>query len=274
MTSIFLDNWITEALKSKQLFDAQNFSQAQLDEQAIYYGYRTGKIWVTAMNDHLAALKYFKNAKPFKELWNILKKQDEINGKAFAFSEARGGVPNRLLESLNSWHNLPKFTPVERKNHSKKIAKACELLQDLLGQVLPNENYDSQYSRFTFIEDGQAEAVFRVFKSKPKLGARFEASHRLALCGVTPIWAIDNIRTNAEAEISHSSLVKVHAKTAKKTYLIPAVISAINSALLFGNAESIGITNRLIADIVGLLSGMDCEIDDVRKLMTKQEDFH
>lgn len=269
MAGIFLDDWLAEALESKRLFDAQDFSKVQLNEQAILHGYRTDRIWVSAMNDHIAALKHFKNAEPFKELWKILKKHDEINGNEFAFSSARGGAPNRLLEGLNSWHKKPKFTPVERKNHSKKIVKACELLQDLLGQVLPNENNDSQFARFVFEDNGQAEAVFRVFKSKPKLGARFEASHRLALCGVTPIWGIDNIRAIAEAKISGNSLVKVNAKTAKKTYLIPVVIHAIDSALIYGNAASIVLTNRLIADIVGLLSGMDCEIDDVRKLMKK-----
>ncbi len=269
MAGIFLDDWLAEALESKRLFELQTFTQEQLDEQAILHGYRTGRIWVSAMNDHLAALKYFKNAEPFKELWCILKKQDEINGMEFAFSSARGGAPNRLLEALNSWHVLPKFTPNERKTHSKKIAKACEQLQDLLGQVLPDENINSQYSRFTFADDRQAEAVFRVFKSKPKLGARFDASHRLKLCGVTPLWAIDNIRANAETEISDSSLVKIHAKTAKKTYLIRPVVHAIEAALAYRLTESVGITNKLIADIVGLLSGMDCEIDDVRKIIAK-----
>lgn len=269
MTGIFLDDWLTEALESKRLFETQDFSREQLNELALRHGYRTGKIWVEAMNDHIAALQYFVNAKPFKDLWAILKKQDDINGNEFAFSAARGGAPSRLLEALNSWHILPKFTPAERKTHSKKIAKACELLQDLLGQVLPNEEINSPFSRFKFVDDGQAEAVFRVFKSKPKYGARFEASQRLKLSGVTPIWAIENIRTNAEAETGASSLVKVHAKTAKKIHLIPAVISAIDKALIYGNPKPIGLTNRLIADIVGLLSGLDCEIDDVRKLMNK-----
>ena len=275
MDEEFLQHWLTEASESKRLFEEQKLSHQTLNEQAIRPGYRTKSVWLDAMKDHHAALKHFVHANEFEELWSILKKHDEIYEEDHAYSARRCGVPNRLLEAVDAWHKFPKFTIAERMVHSKKIAKACVQLQDLLGQVLPGIDIESQYSRFIFARVEQADSVFRVFKSEPIYthGVVFEASHRLKQCGVTPLWAVNNIQKMAESEVVRNVLpTKIRAATAKKTYLIGAVSKAIDSACVSELPKNIGLTHRLIADVVGLLAGMECEIEDVRKRLAQLED--
>lgn len=275
MDEEFLQQWLTESSESKRLFEDQKLSHQVLSEQALRHGYRTRSVWLDAMKDHHAALTHFVHANEFKELWAILKKHDEIYEEDRAYSAGRRGVPNRLLEAVDAWHQFPKFTIAERMMHSKKIAKACAQLQDLLGQVLPGIDFESQYSKFIFARDRQANAVFRVFKSEPiyEHGVIFEAGHRLKQCGVTPLWAINNIQKMAESEVVRNALpTKIRAATAKKTYLIGAVSKAIDSACVSELPKNIGLTHRLIADVVGLLAGMECEIEDVRKRLAQLED--
>lgn len=275
MDEEFLQKWLSESSQSMRLFEDQRFTREKLNEQAICYGYRTGLVWLAAMKDHHAALKHFVNANEFKELWVILKKHDEIYEEDRAYSARNCGVPNKLLNAIDAWHKFPKFTVAERIMHSKKIAKACAQLQDLLGQVLPGDEHESQYSRFIFARDGQADAVFRVFKSKPlyEHGVIFEAGHTLKQCGVTPLWAVNNIQKMAESKAVRNGLpTKMRAATAKKTFLIGAVSRVINTACVSELPKTLGLTHRLIADVVGLLAGMECEIEDVRKCLAQLED--
>jgi len=276
MNEEFLQQWLAAAQESARLFENQRFSREALNEQAICHGYRTGTIWLEAMKDQEVALSHFVKADAFQELWAVLKKHDEIYEEDHAYSARRCGVPSRLLEAIDAWHKLPKFTTAERTTHSKKIAKACTQLHDLLEQVLPGDNFGSQYSHFIFAKDKQqANVVFRAFKSEPinVHGVVFEAGYRLKHCGVTPLWAINNIQAMAESEVGRNTLpTKIRAATAKRTYLIGVVNKIIDVACPSELPKALGLTHRLLADVVGLLAGMDCEIDDVRKRLALLED--
>ena len=274
----FLQDWLGAANNSARLFKQANLTGDALNEQAIAHGYRTGRVWKQAMQDHQSALHHFVNADAFGKLWECAKNHDAIYGEGCAYSPAIRGIPNRLLEALDAWHRLPKFTKTERAAHSKKIAKACEQLQDLLGQLLPADAFKAPYSRFILGRDGQADAVFRVFKSEPlnKPSVIFEAGHNLKQCGVTPLWAVGNIRQMAEAEaaVIRSKFVptKIRADTAKKTYLIGAFSRAINTACMDALPSQLGITHEQIADVVALLAGTECQVEDVRKRLAELED--
>ena len=272
----FLQDWLGAANNSARLFKEANLSGDALNEQALAHGYRTGLVWKQAMQDHQSALHHFVNDDAFKALWKCAKNHDAIYGEACAYSPAIRGIPSRLLKALDAWHRLPKFTKTESAAHSKKIAKACVQLQDLLGQLLPADAFEAPYSRFLFGRDGQADAVFRVFKSEPlhKPSVIFEAGHRLKMCDVTPLWAVGNIRQMAEANVTRSKLVptKIRADTAKKTYLIGAFSRAINTACMDALPSQVGVTHELIADVVALLAGTECQVEDVRKRLAELED--
>jgi hypothetical protein len=59
---------------------------------------------------------------------------------------------------------------------------------------------------------------------------------------------------------------KVRAKAAKKTYFIGVVRGAI-CASTQSTLDELGIGPQMMADLVALLSDMDCTSDDVRKVL-------
>lgn len=236
-------------------------------------GYRTARAWLDMRKDGHAALHNFVYSDSFKTLWSILKKHDGPDGLGYAYSPVNGGVPRRLLSAIETWHKAPKFTVSERRLHSKRIAKACTDLEDLLGQLVPSNELDDQYEWFRFSDEGQAGAVLAAFhmsvdeiKAKGFPTVSWIASQRLRACGVVPLWAVQNIKIMAlDASPKSNGLpTKVRATAAKKTFFIGVVNAAICRSTM-ATLEQLSIGPQLIADVVGLLSDLDCTADDVRK---------
>ncbi|WP_395350042.1 hypothetical protein [Variovorax sp. UC122_21] len=271
-----MKEWLVEVEQMQEEFAGLDVSEEEMEERAEWAGFRSARAWKTAREDVHKLLKNFVHAVPFQKLWAALKENDQESGEIWGYAPGPAGVPNKLVEALQAWHQAPKFTTAERRAHSKKIADACEKLEELLGQLEPTHEMDSQFSRFRFVELEQAEAVFKWFETPTDrmqkdapFGMQWLASRRLQGCGVVPIWAVRNIRHMASNQAPNSNLLpaKVRAKAAKKTYFIAVVSQAIDAANPFGKRLSVG--PQLIADIVELISDMDCTADDVRKAAPK-----
>lgn len=275
----FLREWLTAAEDSSDWFKSQNFSDKEVEEMARSDGYRTARSWLEMRSDGHRTIKQFVHADEYQVLWRALKEHDNGTvGGGYAYSPLNGGVPSRLLDSIQRWHKLPKFTTAERKNHSEKIAAAAEKLEDLLGQLVPSDNLDPQYSQFLFPDKQQAIAVLRrMGKSGEEIEAQrfpspsWEAGIRLSHLGIEPLWAVQNIRMMAsDSSKSYASLpTKVHTKTAKRTWFIRAVYDAICGAT-FSTPKNIGLRQEDLAGVVGLLTNADCSADDVRKALGQE----
>jgi len=268
----FLQEWLAEIESSQADFANATFTNEELDEMAEHAGFRSHRAWKGAREDVHKLLHNFIHAEPFKKLWSRLKTHDREYGDIWGYSPGNAGVPSRLVEALKTWHQAPRFTATERREHSQKIAATCAELERLLAQLEPSHSLDGQYSRFRFEDRDQARAVFRSFGSPTDeleeesfFGLEWAASHRLLACGVTPLWAARNIRKMATegAPSSNPLPPKVRAKSAKKTYFIGVVSEAIRSANPYGNDLRVG--PQMIADIVELIADTDCTADDVRK---------
>lgn len=174
---------------------------------------------------------------------------------------------------MTTWHQAPRFTSRERGRHSKKIAAAAQALEDLLVQLEPSHDLDGQYARFWFDDVEQGRALYRAFGDAEKAAraSRLEISFRLSQCGVSPLWAVRNIKNSAlfRAPTSNPLPGKVRAKSAKKTYFIHAVLGALDNASRFG--KRLSASPQLVADVVGVMASMDCFADDVRKVVAKRK---
>lgn len=269
----FFQQWLKTADESNRWLKAEQPTPDELQQYAENEGYRTARSWLEMRKDGYLALNYFINEDAFKKLWMLLKEYDQKTDW-HSYSPANGGVPSRLMSALQLWHQSPKFTVAERIRHSKKVALLCQELEELLSQVFPSHLHDDQYDRFRFSNQDQAKAMFASFGSaSPDHEARgffsisWFASHRLKAAGVVPMWAVQNIKQLAQIESTRSGALptKVRAKTAKRTYLIGAVSAAICKGTMSATLEELAIGPQLIADLVALLSNMDCSADDVRK---------
>lgn len=275
----FLQEWLAAAEESSEWLKSQNFQPDAMEEIARSDGYRTARSWLEMRSDAHRTMKQFVHADEYQVLWRALKEYDkETFGGGYAYSTANGGVPRRLLTSIQRWHKLPKFTATERKKHSEKIAAAAEALEDLLGQLLPSDDHDPQYSRFRFPDRQQAIAVLKSLgKSAEEIESQkfpspsWEAGIRLNHLGIEPLWAVQNIRLMAvDSSQSHINLpTKVHTKTAKRTWFIRAVYDAICMAT-FSTPKNIGLRREDLAGLVGLITNADCSADDVRKALDQE----
>lgn len=273
----FLHDWLRHVEQDQREFaiERKNLSDADLSEIAHHAGFRTSKAWLAARKDLADLHQYFVSAEPFKKLWAILKDR-QSRDSAFlhwGYAPTVVGVPQKLIDAVLTWHQAPKFTQAERRAHSRKIAAACQVLEDLLGQIEPSHTLDGQYSRFRFDDKAQAGALYRAFDAShekddkaPFFGTQWKASRRLQFGGVVPLWAVQNIKKMAiEGGPKDSPLpAKIRAQAAKKTYFIGALVGALKSVSYLKPDDS-KISHQLIADVVGLLAGTDCTADDVRK---------
>lgn len=271
----FLHDWLAQAQKDRQVYESrrENFTDAELTAMATHAGFRTSKAWLAALKDLDDLYRHFVYAEPFKQLWSLFKKYQRSTNVFLCYSPSNSGVPRKLVDAVLTWHQSPKFTLAERRSHSKKIAEASQVLEELLGQIEPSHSLDGQYSRFLFHDKPQAGALYRAFGVSPEkddknpfFGTQWNASHRLQFGSVVPLWAVQNIKRMAlEGEPKSNPLpAKIRAKAAKKTYYI-GVVSAILKNAVYQTDVDFQIKTQLIADIVGLLSGTDCTADDVRK---------
>lgn len=276
-TDRFLHDWLQHVEQDQKEFaiERKKLSDTDLSEIAHHAGFRTSKAWLAARRDLHDLHRHFVYAEPFKKLWTILKDRQSRDGASlyWGYAPTAVGVPQKLIDAALTWHQAPKFTQAERRSHSRKIAAACQDLEDLLGQIEPSHTLDGQYSRFRFDDKAQAGALYVAFgashekdDTNPFFGTQWKASHRLEFGGVVPLWAVQNIKKMAlEGGPKDSPLpAKIRAKAAKKTYFIGAVLGALKS-VSYTNPDDSQISHQLIADIVGLLAGTDCTADDVRK---------
>lgn len=269
----FLNDWLMAAESSKSWLEGEEFTRDELQELALTDGYRTAQAWLDMRAQAQSAMRHFVHSEYFQQLWAILRERD-LTDDGNAFSPARRGVPAQLLSAIEHWHQTPKFTVAERKRQSAKIAAVSAELEILLGQLVPNRSCDDQYTRFRFSDPGQAGAVFAVFRSPAELKEKrrtsvgWDASQRLEACGITPLWAVQNIKEMAENGIAVQGVpTKVRATGALKTYFISVLNRAIGAATYGYRPKEIGINHQLLADIVGLLANTDCTSDDVRKTL-------
>lgn len=271
----FLNDWLEVVQQDRLEYERarESITDSELSAMAIRSGFRTSKSWLNALKDYYDLHHHFVHAEAFKQLWEILKKHQSSNNIEYCYSPTPTGVPRKFIEAVLTWHKAPKFTHAERRAHSRKIAKSCQDLEDLLGQVEPSHSLDGQFSRFRFSDKAQAGALYRAFglphkedDQNPFFGTQWNASHRLQFGGVVPLWAVQNIKIMATdgAPRSNPLPAKIRAKAAKKTYFIGVVAATLKVAAYQTNVD-FQIKPQLIADLVGLLSNLDCTADDVRK---------
>jgi hypothetical protein len=267
----FLQKMLASAEAANRTILEQVTTREELILQAKLQGYRTVTDWQAMRADGLSALRNFAASKEFECLWKVLRKHDASNPFiGYSYSPANGGVPMRLLRAIEVWHQAPKITRAERNQISKAIGKKCHELENLLAQLDNGGSSDKQFSQFLFQEEGQSRAILKAFQRQTghPSGDSSKAGLVLALLGVEPIRAVKNIKLLAMNDrlLPNTLPTKVRAKAAKKTYFIGVVRGAI-CASTQSTLDELGIGPQMMADLVALLSDMDCTSDDVRKVL-------
>ncbi|MGJ7498327.1 hypothetical protein ACSFA8_25135 [Variovorax sp. RT4R15] len=269
----FLQEWLAEIDQYQREFREEAASIHDLEQTAESAGFRTARAWIDARNDLAKLYKNFVVDDAFKKFWKFVRDNQDPQDLFWGYSPTNGGIPRRLIEAMTTWHQAPRFTASERRQHSKKIAAAAQALEDLLVQLEPSHDLDGQYSRFWFDDLEQGRALYRAFgdAEKAEKAYRQDISFRLSRCGVAPLWAVRNIKNSAltRAPTSNPLPGKVRAKNAKKTFFIHAVLGALDNASRFG--KKLSASPQLVADVVALMASMDCFADDVRKIVSKRK---
>lgn len=270
----FLKEWLSASEADRAAFETgtQNLSNEERQAVAIEHGFRTWHGFVDCLQHKHRTLKQFVSEPAFKTLWNRLRDYDaKQDWHPELYGPHRGGVPHRLIDDIETWHQLPKFTAAELAKHNRKIIEACDELIVLIEQVSPGPVID--WFATLHMSHDQAESVFRNFKSplsKDKLyRTPFTAGLLLARAGVTPLTALRTIKESASAKARAQLPTKVHAQGAFRTYIIHRLC---DSLARFGLLRKLPVFDQLIADVVGLVANTDCAADDVRKAMKERRD--
>lgn len=278
----FLRQWVDDAEKGLAfLLDQQRAgSPAALAALASGGGFRTWSQALAHQRDMQRVLKHFAEHPSFEALWNAARAFDEELGYPGAFGPQNGALPASILRGVERWHHVPKFSRAERRRHALQIVKHCDELARLVGQVAPDA-FSNSFDRF-FVTDDQARGLAHRFGSNAKFvkawaaggyGVRSSCSNKLQQVGITPEWAIGQLRDGAlRWEHSDSGLpTKVHAASVKRTFFIGVVNSCLDFAERCGGGlAKLEVSQQLRADIVGLLANVDCTADDVRKAVASR----
>ena len=268
----FLKEWLLAANGDRSRFEADTAElNAEAKESlALKIGFRTWQSLRVCQRDTHRTLEQFSRHQIYQSLWQQLRDLDAvIDWGPMLYGPHNGGVPQRLLRAIETWHQSPKFTAAELAQQKAKIAKTCGILIELIGQLSPG-NFGDHFGAFRVTVD-EAKSIFAVFKSPKNLQQRrgkahapFWASGLLKRGGVTPVWALHNIIAATQLGGGDVLPTKVRAPTAFRTYLIHELC---NSVRTMASHNEFPISDQLAADVVSLLSNRDCSADDVRKTM-------
>jgi len=269
----FLQEWLSSANAELCLFDesAAALDHAGRQRAATQAGFRTWRALRSCQRDIHRALEQYVNHPTYAQLWARLRVWDEKHGFMELYGPHNGGVPRSLLRSIETWHRSPKFTAAELARHKIKITKACDELAGLIEQVTPGNFYDKFGT--LHLSESEAGVVFDCFASPLKRRHLYgnsspaiarSAELLLTDAGITPLWALGNIRASAQGGADGVLPTKVRTPTAFRTYMVKEVC---DSVAMTASHNALPISDQLIADVVSLLVNMDCSLDDVRKTM-------
>lgn len=271
-TDEFLRRWRDQAENWWAWFEAQRLSEKEIEAEASADGFRSGRAWLEWRRHALNVTRYFVTEDAFQNLWRALRAHKAKTGDFMPIVQ----VPNRLIDDLQRWHQAPKFTDAERRQHASRIAAACDELEHLLSQVVPSHDLDQQFSHFCF-EDGQARNLFLALGAdsesldgRPYPSISWVLAERLRQVGVDPLWGVRNIRFLARREGQTARILptKIRSATAKRSYFIRATAEALRLST-FVSLKQLNVGPQLLADVVALLADMDCAADDVRKALAE-----
>lgn len=270
----FLDEWLADSRRHKAAFEAHTrlMNAEQRASLAMREGFRTWHQMNACLEHMHGALEMFVHEDAFKEFWGRLKAADEREGFPSSYGPHNGAVPAHLLRLVEHWHKAPKFSQAERIQHGKKIAKACDELMLLIGQVLPGGLDEHQLNGFR-LSERQVQSLLSAFEASKRSAKHFtehfgprRASDALAHAGVTPTSALGHLRESAMhwARSPASLPRKVRSAGTMKTHFIRELDRILCFPwVLVDGSKLVG--HQLRADIVALLTGLDCSADDVRK---------
>jgi hypothetical protein len=274
----FMVEWLAESEAYKTKFETQ-MSSTSLDERdtiASKDGFRTWRNYTTCRDHQHKLLEMFVHEAAFRTLWRELRESDANLGSGpELYGPHNGSVPSRLIRAVELWHQEPKLTKADRAKHNRRIASLCDDLLQLLNQVTPSGALD-QFAKLN-VNSQQAETILECFESprqrREKFGAhpRFVAgsvSEMLARIGLTPTWAVGNIAASARRSAYAVLPPKVRTPTAFRTFVIRALSDALDDfRVLPGRAH---VADDLLADVVSLVAGMHCSVDDLRKAIKQR----
>lgn len=268
----FLNEWLAASESGKVAFEAdtRNLGNEERETIAIANGFRTWRAFVECLHHKHRTLKQFVSEPAFRTLWQRLRAWDaKQDWPLELYGPHRGGVPSTLIDDIEIWHKLPKFTASELVKHKRKIINACDELIGLIEQVTPRPVPD-RFATLNLSHD-EAESVFRNFKSPPSVSKTyrtpFTAGFLLNRAGVSPLWVLRNIKESASTESREQLPTKVRAQSSFRTYIIYRLCDSLARLVLH---RSLPVSDQLIADVVALVANMDCTVDDVRKTMKER----
>ncbi len=276
----FLDEWLVQSDQVRLEFERETelFDATAREAYASRFGFRTWAAPRECQRDTHRAAALFRSEPAFRTLWKLLKQHDaKLAWGPMLYGPHNAGVPAKLLSAIETWHKTPKFTDAELTRHKAKIARKCKELGELLAQLTPG-NFGDQFDRLLF-EPMEADRLFdclgtpkkriNAYGSSTYFRAR-NAEYLLRDAGVTPQWALRSIAKSAQEREFDVLPTKVRAPTAYRTYLIGEVSTSLSG---YGQAEDTLVSDRLIAEVVSLLSNMDCSEDDVRHALKQRREI-
>jgi hypothetical protein len=272
----FLPEWLAASSREVEALhiETRTLNAAERAAAAAVRGFRTWHQLLAYADDMQRAQHVFVHEEAFQRLWNILKRQDALDGAVHLYGPHNGGVPASLLGGIERWHLTPKFTASQRRRVASEIRQTCDALLLLLGQVSPGSIDESRLGGLAPSAD-QVRQLLQYVGVKETLKKRAGESEftatslgRMALArvGITPAWAIESLRAGAEEWARNTSGLptKVNAKGAKKSFFIAHLDEVLFFPFSAPSAESL-VGNQLRADLISLLANTDCTADDVRK---------
>ena len=267
----FLAEWLATSEAGRVEFERETagIDAAARRRLALRAGFRSWREMLDCQDHVHRTLKQFVEQDYFQELWKKLRATDGRHGFLKLYGPHNGGVPMTLIRSIETWYQAPKFTAAGLAKHNRKIVSACDKLRTLLEQVTPGHFGDKFAALHT--SELEAETIFDRFESPKRRrnmwganSVRLAASGLLQGSGVTPLWAVQNIKVSALSEAKDVLPTKVAASTAFRTFITKELCKSLAGCV---GHDSLPVSDQLIADVVSLLAYMDCSADDVRKTM-------
>lgn len=272
----FLASWWEEARSAVASLkkEAGALDQSGRDRLAELSGFRSWRYMEEFLRHTVRVRERFLREPAFRELWSKLKLLDIEAGEPSYFGRHHGGVPGRLLQAIESWHQMPKFTKKERKQHGARISDLCNELELALSKVVPGSVGESELEGF-WLSPEQVNALMRTLltredtlKGMSEVPDLAPAVGRYALqqAAITPLWAVRAIRDSAAkwGDRATGLPTKVRSAGAIKTYFIHVVETVLDHHL-DEYLQLTSINDQLRAELAGLLANVDCSADDVRK---------
>ncbi len=283
----FLQFWLSSFQSEWENLLASLLSENEREDFANREGFRTWRAFANFIAHQGRVLHLYVHDDAFIRLWEFLRLEDSgpRSWVMASFGPGNGSVPASLLRDIEHWYKVPKLTRSEFEIHMKKIAKACDELLLLLGQVSSSQSYGDPFARFELTHDQKGwllsfidsmnketervstkhtrfwkESETEKTRSTQKKVYQYDSffQHMLVAAGITPVYILTHLRAVAENESSDIWLPrKVKSKEAAKTFFIRRISETIPYPL----------EQTLLAEIVARIAETDCSADDVRKAL-------